>query len=345
MPTPLNISDAKRAVLAYMEANIPCFMWGAPGVGKSDAARQVAAAYADGVPIIDFRAILRDPVDLRGLPTIDNKTGVARWLPPSDLPNEARDGSQGILFMDELNAAPQSVQAACFGLVLDRKVGEYRLPDGWRIIAAGNRQSDRAAAQRMPSALANRFAHVDVEPTVQDFTAWAATSGIAPEVSAFVRFRPNLLHDMKPLDGQPDLRTFPTPRAWANVSKVLDSFANAPNSATMRMTLVTGLVGEAAATEFEAFIRVYQNLPSLESILVAPKQASVPTEVSALFALASGLARKVDKKTFSNGLTYAKRLPKEFEVMFTIDAAKRDQSITHTNDFITWATDNQSVLV
>lgn len=345
----LNITDSKRAILAYMDANIPCFMWGAPGVGKSDAARQVAASYngsggSNGVPIIDFRAILRDPVDLRGLPMVDRENGTARWLAPSDLPNEKRDGPEGILFMDELNAAPQAVQAACFGLVLDRKVGEYRLPDGWRIIAAGNRQSDRAAAQRMPSALANRFAHIDVEPTVDDFTAWASANAIAPEVIAFVRFRPNLLHNMdaKGSGGSAggDLRSFPTPRAWANVSKVVSCA-----DTKLRFQLVQGIVGEGAAVEFEGFLRVYQNLPSLDAILTAPKQTAVPTEVAALFALASGLARKVDNKTFPNALTYAKRMPKEFEVMMVIDAAKRLPAITHTQAFVQWASDNQAVLI
>lgn len=337
----LNISDTKRAVRAYLDANIPCFMWGAPGVGKSDAARQVASDYAGGVPIIDFRAVLRDPVDLRGLPAIDRDTNTARWLPPSDLPNETRDGPVGILFMDELNAAPQSVQAACFGLVLDRKVGEYRLPDGWRIIAAGNRASDRGAAQRMPSALANRFAHIDVEPTVEDFTTWASAAGIAPEVIAFVRFRPNLLHNMDTKAASSDLRTFPTPRAWANVSKVIASDPDVK----LRFALIQGLVGEGAAVEFEGFLRVYQNLPSLDAILTAPKQTAVPTEVAALFALASGLGRKVTDRTFANGVTYAKRMPKEFEVMFVLDAVTRNKALSHNATFVQWAADNQSVLI
>lgn len=331
----MDIKNAKKAMLAYMQHDIPTFLWGAPGVGKSDAVRQVADELEQ--PVIDFRAILRDPVDIRGLPAIDNKAGIARWLPPSDLPNEDRDGAEGILFMDELNAAPQAVQAACFGLVLDRKVGEYHLPPGWRIIAAGNRSSDRAAAQRMPTALANRFAHIDVETSTEAWAEWANTSNLAPEIVAFIRFRPALLHAMDTASN--DLRTFPTPRAWANVAK----FVNSTQDTDFRFQLSKGLVGEGPAIELEGFLRIYQNLPSLAAILSAPKQTKVPDEVAARFAIASGLARKVTTKNFQNALSYAERMPKEFEVMMVLDAIKRDNKLSHTNTFVEWASKNQNV--
>lgn len=337
----MDIKNAKKAMLAYMQHDIPTFLWGAPGVGKSDAVRQVAKevdnTLTDGIPVIDFRAILRDPVDIRGLPSIDHKAGIARWLPPSDLPNEDRDGPEGILFMDELNAAPQAVQAACFGLVLDRKVGEYHLPPGWRIIAAGNRAGDRAAAQRMPSALANRFAHIDVEASTEAWAEWANQTNLAPEVVAFIRFRPALLHNMD--TAQSDLRTFPTPRAWASVAK----FVNDTTDTDFRFQLVKGLVGEGAAIELEGFLRIYQNLPSLDAILTAPKQTKVPDEVAARFAIASGLARKVTQNNFKNAVIYMERMPKEFEAMMVLDAIKRNGKIAHCAAFVEWASKNHHI--
>jgi hypothetical protein len=325
----MNLSTATKALTAYLDADIPAFLWGAPGIGKSDTVRAIAAER--NWPVIDFRAILRDPVDLRGLPAIVNEA--ARWLPPSDLPNEERDGAEGILFLDELNAAAAAVQAACFGLVLDRKVGEYHLPKGWRIVAAGNRQTDRAAAQRMPTALANRFAHIDVDADVDTFTSWAVQVDLDPMIVAFIRFRPAMLHQM---EGS-DLRAFPTPRAWAQVAKIVGT------PSPLRISLITGIVGEGAAAELEGFIRVYKNLPSLDMVLANPNSAPVPEEPAARFAIASGLARKVTDKSFANGMAYIARLPREFEIMFAVDAVRRDPGLSHTQAFTDWACRNQDV--
>src|SRR5271157_4947272 len=147
----------------------PAFLWGAPGVGKSQVVAQVAATL--GVRLIDIRAVLLDPVDLRGLPTVEH--GKAAWATPAFLPE---DGA-GILFLDELNAAPPLVQAACYQLVLDRALGDYRLPDGWTVFAAGNREGDRAVTSRMSSALANRFIHLPFETDLDDWSRWAMGPG------------------------------------------------------------------------------------------------------------------------------------------------------------------------
>ncbi len=323
----MNLQEAPALIGSYLDADIPVMMWGAPGIGKSDCVRQVAAA--KNMAICDFRAVLRDPVDLRGLPSIEN--GTAKWLPPSDLPNAERDGEIGLLFMDELNAAPASVQAACFGLVLDRKVGEYRLPEGWRIVAAGNRQSDRAAAQRMPTALANRFAHLDLEPDVDSFCAWAAENEKDPMMIAFLRYRPNLLHDM---EGE-DLRAFPSPRSWAQASKVMHNHE-----------LVCGLVGEGPAAELTAFLRVAKDLPSLDVILANPTGIEVPKDPAAKYAVMAGLSRKVsDEESMGAAITYMHRVGDEFEHAMVIDAVKRDQALSHTEAFTRWASDNKDVLL
>lgn len=328
----MNLLDAAELLGLYLDTNIPAFLWGPPGAGKSDMVRQVAEERM--MPVIDFRAILRDPVDLRGLPAVHN--GVARWLPPSDLPDAARDGEEGILFLDELNAAPASVQAACFGLVLDRKVGEYHLPPGWRIIAAGNRQSDRAAAQRMPTALANRFAHIDVEVDPDAFGRWAVLNELHPMVLAFLRWRPALLHNM---EGS-DLRAFPTPRSWARTSAVAGCAEH------LLYPAVSGLVGEGAAAEFMGFVRVYRDLPSLDLVLANPGKAPLPKEPSGRFAITVGLARKVDANSFGAGMEYVLRMNAgELEIMYGVDAVRRDTGLSHTQAFTDWAVRNQDVTI
>src|SRR5258705_1979645 len=164
----------------------PVFIWGGPGIGKSAVVRQLATDMA--IPLQDVRALLLDPVDLRGLPFL-GQDGRSKWATPEFLP---QDGS-GILFLDELNAAPAMVQASCYQLVLDRKLGEYNLPDGWAIVAAGNRDSDRAVTTRMPSPLRNRFVHLEFEVDLQEWSEWAIQAGIRPELIAFLRFRQDLL--------------------------------------------------------------------------------------------------------------------------------------------------------
>ena len=161
------VSNALRCLVA---ARQPVFVWGGPGIGKSAVVRQLAEGL--NVPLQDVRALLLDPVDLRGLPSIASD-GRSKWSTPEFLPHDG----EGILFLDELNAAPAMVQASCYQLVLDRKLGEYSLPDGWAILAAGNRDSDRAVTTRMPTPLRNRFVHLEFEVDLQEWSEWAIRVG------------------------------------------------------------------------------------------------------------------------------------------------------------------------
>src|SRR5215471_1076979 len=239
---PSAISQALRLLVA---ARQPVFIWSSPGAGKSSIVRQLAESLK--VPLKDVRALLLDPIDLRGLPFLA-PDGQAKWATPDFLP---RDG-EGILFLDELNAAPAMVQAGCYQLVLDRKLGEYTLPDGWAIVAAGNRDSDRAATNRMPTPLRNRFVHLEFEVDLQEWCEWAIQNGIRPEVIAFLRFRPELLSAF-----DRDQHAFPSPRSWEFVSRIL---ASSPDK-TVEHELFAGAVGAGAATEFSGFVRMFRELP------------------------------------------------------------------------------------
>jgi hypothetical protein len=326
----MNLNEASETLEILLDADTPAMLWGAVGIGKSSIVKQVAKKREQKV--IDFRASTRDPVALMGLPDITGDT--SRWKVPDEFPKVERDGAEGILLLDEINAAAPSMQAACFGFVLDRQVGEYKLPEGWRIVAAGNRQSDRAAAQRMPSALANRFAHIDVEPDVKTTTDHFNEIDLSPVVTAFLRFRPELLH--KPGNG--DARSFPTPRSWEQAAKFID----APEK--LRFGLLAGNVGEAAAGELEGFIRTYRNLPSIELVLANPNSAPVPEKPDARFAISSALARRVTETTIANACAYMKRLPREFTISFMVDAVRRRSGLSHTDAFVQWSTENQDVV-
>lgn len=329
----MNLNQAKELTLYYINKRKPVFWWGAPGVGKTKVINQFASELRRTV--MDWRTNLRDPVDARGLPVPDLEKQVTRWMRPNDLPFEGSDyPDDTIVFMDEANTGSPAMQVVAMQIVHERRAGEHRLKPGVDIIAAGNRQSDRAAAQRMPTALANRFAHIDVDPDVDTTVKHFIDIDIDPLLVAFLRFRPALLHNMEGTD----LRAFPTPRSWEDVGRMLDA------PAQLRPGLVRGLVGEGAAAEFEGFVRVYQQLPSLDLVLANPNSAPVPTEPAAKFAIAAGLSRKVDAKSFENGMIYVQRISgREFEIMFTVDAVRRDNKLSHTQAFTDWAVRNQDV--
>lgn len=327
----MNTERLAMALRTCLDARLPAFIWGPPGVGKSATVRQVAAAR--NLELRDVRAVQLDPVDLRGLPHLSPE-GRAAWAIPEFLPR----AGEGVLFLDELNAAPASTQAACYQLVLDRRLGEYRLPDGWHVLAAGNRETDRAVVSRMPSALANRFAHLALDVDADAWGRWALGAGIETPVLAFLRFRPELLHQFDPARNE---RAFPSPRSWEFASRI---YAVAPDPA-IEFELYAGAVGEGAAAEFTGFLRIFRGLPSPDAILLAPDSAPVPEDPATLYALAGALARRATEQTIDRVCQYANRMPAEFSVLLVRDVVHRTPSLTSTRAFIGWASAHADVLI
>jgi AAA domain (dynein-related subfamily) len=327
----VTIAEAVPMLDAYLDAGDPVFLWGMPGIGKTSIVEQLGAGRK--WPVIVWRANLREPVDARGIPVPDLKTGTTRWFTPDELPQEKRDGKNGILFLDELNTASDQMMAVMMGLVLERQIGEYRLPDGWVIVAAGNRVGDRAAARRLPTALRNRFAHIYIKPDVDAWCTWANASGVAPEVVAFVRLRRELLHVMP----AGDENAFPTPRSITKAAKHIA----APRK--LRMRLFAGHIGDAPAGELDGFIDLYHSIGSLDDILKDPTGAKLPTEPSIRFAVCTGLARMATRQNFSAVMTFAKRLPREPQTLLITDAVERDDKLKETTAYGKWAVDNQDI--
>jgi MoxR-like ATPase len=244
-------------------------IWGPPGIGKSSIVAQVAAAH--GLPCIDLRLSQLAPTDLRGLPVALN--GRSHWYPPEFLPE---DGA-GVLFLDEINMAPPTMQGMAQQLILDRKVGSYSVPEGWFIWAAGNREEDRAAVFDMPAPLANRFLHVEVSPSFEDFKAYALARGLHEHVLAFLSFRPELLHRGDTL--QP---AWPSPRSWEMASQLHGIGLD-----------VAAAVGAGAAAEFNAFVMLYHQLPDLDAIMAgAGDELPFPEEPSIRYATTVGLTAR-----------------------------------------------------
>jgi hypothetical protein len=266
-------------------------------------------------------------VDLRGLPRIQGDS--ALWCPPAFLPK----GGTGVLFLDELAQAPPLVQAACLQLTLDRRVGEYELPEGWSVVAASNRAEDRAGAHRLITPLLNRFVHLDLEVSHDDWQDWAVQAGVAPEVRSFLRYRPALLFQFDPAAGA---RAFATPRSWEFVSGVLP---HAP--AELLHSVVAGCVGEGPAAEFVAFARICRELPDPDQVLASPATTSVPREPAVLYALCGALVercRQASPKVLAAFVQYVARMPDEFGVLAMRDALAVAPKLLALSDAQTWLT-------
>ena len=331
------IAILEREFLSAPEGHhTPIMLWGPPGVGKSQMVAQTAARHH--APMIDIRLSQMEPSDLRGIPFRVNQ-GV-EWAVPSLLPNAEKHGPQGILFLDEITSAPPSVSAAAYQLILDRRLGDYQVPPGWAIFAAGNRQGDRGVTYAMPAPLANRFSHFEVEANLEDWAFWAYANGIDDRLIGFLRFRPELLFDFDPARNP---AAFPTPRSWEFAHRALKKFSDIPS---LLPGTLAACVGQAAAIELVAYLNNLTRMPDIDAI-VEGREAAVPQEVDLQYAVASALVSRAMRtrqapdaqKIYGNILDYAGRFPlREMGVMLVSDLHRNiGKAIFTTPQFALWA--------
>ena len=326
MITPaIGTTELYKQLQTLILSDTPVFIHGSPGIGKSYIVNDIAKQ--NDLEIIDVRLSQLDAVDLRGIPSISNNQ--TKWMPPVFLPTEQE--SKGILFLDELNSAPLSVQAAIYQLVLDRKIGEYSLPKGWRIICAGNKIDDKGIVFKLPSPLINRMVHIVLEAKYDDFKLWAIKNEIHPYVIGFLGFRPDLLSTEVPSSTETN-PAFCTPRAWDMLSNIIKSV----NDINAIHPIIYGTVGYAAGIELISFIKVYKKLPDIDAILKGESDI-VPEEPSALYALCAAIIEKYASQEQAVHLfEYSKKLPVEFSVMLIKDLIVKDESIAELAQFEEW---------
>ena len=281
---------AKRSIRKAIQTRRPVFLWGPPGIGKSDIVKQIGQDA--GRDVIDVRLALWEPTDIKGIPYYNADKGTMVWAPPSELPMDPE--SNAIIFLDELNSAPPAVQAAAYQLILNRRVGTYSLPKGVDIVAAGNREGDRGVTYRMPAPLANRFIHLEAKVDFDDFQEWAVMNAVHPEVVGYVGFAKQDLYDFDPKSPS---KAFATPRSWVFVSDLLkdddcdiDTLHN----------LIAGAVGDGLAVKFMAHRKIAGRLPKAEDILKGKVKDLQIKEVSAMYSLTVSLCYELkdqaDKK-------------------------------------------------
>lgn len=314
------VKQLAKAYVSIIKANISLksfpsvMLWGSPGVGKSQGIRQVAKEIAEKtgkrVEITDVRLLLFNPVDLRGIPTANEEKTLAVWLKPKIFQMDNSDEVVNILFLDEISAAPQSVQAAAYQITLDRTVGEHRLPDNCIVIAAGNRVTDRSVAFTMPKALANRLCHIEIVGDNKSWHDWAVSAGVNGIVLGFLDYNPSMLMKFDPMA---DDLAFPTPRSWEMVSNILN---NVSENIAEVYPLVVGCIGDAAAYDLRSWSEIYSKIPEVEMVFEGTAY-DVPARPEILFALSSEITTNAREHCseieIGNAIEYVSQLPAEFK--------------------------------
>ena len=272
-------TEARSRVLRCFKNKRPVFLWGPPGIGKSELVANLTEEL--GGHMIDLRLGQMEPTDIRGIPFFNKNNEKMDWAPPIDLPDAEMASKFPIvvLFLDEMNSAAPAVQAAGYQLILNRRIGKYVLPDNVVIVAAGNRESDKGVTYRMPSPLANRFVHMEIRPDHASWEQWAIVNKIHQDVVGFIGFAKQRLFDFDPKSNS---RSFATPRSWKFVS---DFLYDDDTSDSELSDLIAGTVGDGVALEFMAHRRVAGQMPKPEDVLSGRVTELKIKEVSAMYSL------------------------------------------------------------
>jgi len=292
--------QARKSLLKAFSKKRPLFLWGPPGIGKSELVADIAQEL--GGYMIDLRLGQMEPTDIRGIPFYNKDTGKMDWAEPVDLPTKefASQYPLVVLFLDEMNSAAPSVQAAAYQLILNRRSGKYFLPDNVVMVAAGNRESDKGVTYRMPTPLANRFIHQEMRVDFASYQEWAVNNNIHKDVVGYLSFAKQDLYDFDPKSAS---RAFATPRSWTFVSQLLEDEDSDEDTI---MNLIAGTVGEGLAVKFMAHRKVAGRMPKPEDILSGKEKELNVKEVSAMYSLVismcyelkGAIERKVADKQF-----------------------------------------------
>ena len=274
--------EGRRAILRCFKSKRPVFLWGPMGIGKSELIAGIAEEI--GGAVIDLRMATMEPTDLRGIPYFNKDSGTMSWAAPVELPTEefAAQYPTVVLFLDEMNSAAPAVQAAAYQLVLNRRVGTYKLPDNVVMVAAGNRETDKGVTYRMPAPLANRFVHLEMRVDFDSWQEWAVNHRIHKDVVGFITFSKDSLFNFDPRSPS---RSFATPRSWTFVSVLLED-----DGADSTMTdLVAGSIGEGLAIKFMAHRKIAGQLPNPADILAGKVKDLKTKEISAMYSLVTSM--------------------------------------------------------
>ena len=275
-------NGAKKSIKRAFAKKRPIFLWGPPGIGKSEVIEQITNELGDS-KLIDIRLSLWDPTDIKGMPYYSANDNTMKWAPPAELPTEEEAAKYKwvVVFLDEMNSAAPAVQAAAYQLILNRRVGQYKLPDNVLLVAAGNRDADKGVTYRMPAPLANRFVHLELRVDFDDWFQWAVQNNVHKDVVGYLTFAKKDLYDFDPKSPS---RAFATPRSWTFASDLIEDDDDETTT-----DLISGTVGEGLAVKFMAHRKVAASMPNPTEILAGKIKELKTKEISAMYSLTVSL--------------------------------------------------------
>ena len=275
-------NGAKKSIKRAFTKKRPIFLWGPPGIGKSEVIEQITDELGDS-KLIDIRLSLWDPTDIKGMPYYSANDNTMKWAPPAELPTEEEAAKYKwvVVFLDEMNSAAPAVQAAAYQLILNRRVGQYKLPDNVLLVAAGNRDADKGVTYRMPAPLANRFVHLELRVDFDDWFQWAVQNNVHKDVVGYLTFAKKDLYDFDPKSPS---RAFATPRSWTFASDLIEDDDDETTT-----DLISGTVGEGLAVKFMAHRKVAASMPNPTEILAGKIKELKTKEISAMYSLTVSL--------------------------------------------------------
>ena len=344
----VNIEQCYDLVIDIIKGKKVANIVSSPGIGKSDLVRKIAKSLK--LKVVDIRLAQCDPMDLVGLPNMDRTNNVTKlgstdntikrscYAPPDMYPLEGDTIPKGyigwLLFFDEMNSAPLSVQASAYRIILDRMVGQHNLHKKVIMMCAGNRTSDRAVVNRLSTAMQSRLIHLNIVADHKVWLNWADDNDIDYRIKSFIHFKPDLLHYFNPKHTDD---TFPTPRTWSFLSDMIKPMVVLEDK---KLPLIVGTIGNGTAIEFLEYSKIFGQLPTLEDLLISPETTPIPDEPSVQYAMSTMLAKEINEGNVDTLMLYVNRLPGEFQVITLTNTIKKNNKLIDHDCIETWITEH-----
>ena len=335
----VNATQLYKVLLADLHARNTPMVVSSPGMGKSAVIHQLAKDMK--LKVIDLRVSQCEPVDMQGFPGVTPE-GRMTFHVPEYFPLEndpIPEGYEGwLLFLDEFNSGNKQTEAACYKLILDKAVYKHKLHSECLIVAAGNLTSDRAIVNTLSTATTSRFTHYKLISDHKGWVAWAFANNIDPRIISFIKFKPAILNNFNPKSTE---MTFPCERTWEFASRTIKGIKNIDHLTKVRLA---GTIGEGAAVEFTAYCKIFESLPTIESILLNPTGWKVPTEPDQVYAITTMLASSITPNNITKLIKAIERLPIEFQVITLKDIHKKYPKIKDHPVIKAWAGNNAATM-